>query len=1003
MGVRYFSLCFILVVIFTISGYGNSKKQRVAVLNSATFSEHWSSSFLEDLHKTFKRETFIIDSFELVVPLLKTEEEVEDLRQRVLAHFHEKPDVVVFIGDPGWVACAPIFDHEWKDVPVVVCYSRDRVPASVPVLLRKEPLNNENSISIQEFNKNYNVTILKQPFYIQETIDLMREIIPNMNRLAFVYDDRYISVAACNEMARVIEEEYPDIQLWKLWSKEITTAELLDSLANCDNRVGIIYYSWFLGHTGKNPYLEDHVWKAVLGFTHAPVFVLNDMDIARSNFAGGYYISTEDFAKKFLEVIDKILKGKAASTIPYQNGGLPNKYLNYVALQWYQIGASLFPEDAVYFNAPPTFYQRYKISIWTILVVLVLAIVVRYYMHRVGDQHKRLTTRIFHSLQDPVMLVNKKGVVEKLLNTPVNMDTIVSVPELEGVNIHQLLLDEQEYKLHMKLLGKVLETQNTEHLTVATQNVAGEQIYLFVRMVYFDNERVVVFVQNVTEAEQERRKNEKYRYFLEAILNNLPIPTTVKDLNDDRKYLIWNKEAVEQYRVSKENIIGQNGHLDLGDELLKLFWDTDAKAIRDGQFEGICKVNFNDKSEHVLLLNKVVIAYKDGQKWLVSSAIDITELVRSREEQKILNKKYELVLRATHLHPWVWNLQEQCIACSLKYIEGVKSSDEEQVVFTAEGFFSAIISDYREQVRESIKNLSSGKVNLVREEFQIYHLGLPVWVELFAIATTRDQEGRPAILVGAFQEINRHKEMERELRTAMEKAEESNRLKSAFLANMSHEIRTPLNAIVGFSGILAELCETPEALEYIDIIRNNNQLLLQLINDILDLSKIEAGTLEFYEANMEVNTCISEIVESARLRLPNEQVALLFEEKLPGCVVYTDRKRFAQVLINFVNNAIKFTEKGYIKIGYRMIPEKSSLYFYVKDTGCGIEPEQQKLIFGRFVKLNLFAQGTGLGLSICEMIVQKMKGEIGVISEPGEGSEFWFTIPYSPLEFLKNE
>lgn len=239
--------------------------------------------------------------------------------------------------------------------------------------------------------------------------------------------------------------------------------------------------------------------------------------------------------------------------------------------------------------------------------------------------------------------------------------------------------------------------------------------------------------------------------------------------------------------------------------------------------------------------------------------------------------------------------------------------------------------------------------------------------------------------------LDQQKQSEVELRKAKDKAEESDRLKSAFLANMSHEIRTPLNAIVGFSGLLAMTEEAEDREEFINIINSNNDLLLQLINDILDLSKIEAGTLEFISSDVDINQLLCDIEQSSRLKA-SEGVQVSFIEKLPHCILRTDKNRLSQVITNFINNAIKFTEQGSIRFGYKHL-EDDKLYFYVTDTGCGIEPEKKDSVFQRFVKLNSFAQGTGLGLSICQMIINKLGGDIGVESEVGKGSTFWFTLP----------
>lgn len=245
--------------------------------------------------------------------------------------------------------------------------------------------------------------------------------------------------------------------------------------------------------------------------------------------------------------------------------------------------------------------------------------------------------------------------------------------------------------------------------------------------------------------------------------------------------------------------------------------------------------------------------------------------------------------------------------------------------------------------------------------------------------------------------IDKQKEDEIELRKAKDKAEESDRLKSAFLANMSHEIRTPLNAIVGFSSVLADTENEEEKRGYISIIENNNELLLQLIGDILDLSKIEAGTLEFTESDVDLREMFSGIEQSIRLRIPDgHPVDVRFEEPESDYRIRTDPNRLMQVVTNFMTNAIKFTAEGNIRFGYRDRND-GELYFYVSDTGCGIPPEKQRDVFGRFVKLDAFAQGTGLGLSICETIVSKLGGRIGVESVPDEGSTFWFTLPLRPV------
>ena len=244
-------------------------------------------------------------------------------------------------------------------------------------------------------------------------------------------------------------------------------------------------------------------------------------------------------------------------------------------------------------------------------------------------------------------------------------------------------------------------------------------------------------------------------------------------------------------------------------------------------------------------------------------------------------------------------------------------------------------------------------------------------------------------------DITELKETERKLIAARDKAEELDRLKSAFLANMSHEIRTPLNAIVGFSSLLTETEDMKDRKQYMAIVQENTELLLQLISDILDLSKMESGAFEFVKSDTDVNLLCSEIIRSLRMKVP-AGVELVFEECLPGCHVWADKNRLNQVISNFINNALKFTFSGSITLGYYRQTD-GYLRFYVRDTGMGIPRNKIKTVFDRFVKLNSFVHGTGLGLSICKSLVEQMGGTIGVESEEGEGSCFWFTYPYQEI------
>lgn len=241
-------------------------------------------------------------------------------------------------------------------------------------------------------------------------------------------------------------------------------------------------------------------------------------------------------------------------------------------------------------------------------------------------------------------------------------------------------------------------------------------------------------------------------------------------------------------------------------------------------------------------------------------------------------------------------------------------------------------------------------------------------------------------------DINHQKTIEEELRVAKEKAENLDRLKSAFLANMSHEIRTPLNAIVGFASLLVESDEKKERQDYVDIMQENTELLLQLISDILDLSKIEAGTLDFTMDHLDIKSFCEDIMRNYDIK-EDKPVPVLLAPDLPEYYIYTDKKRLMQVITNFINNALKFTNEGQIMLEYRHKAESNEIEFAVTDTGMGIAPDKVDQVFDRFVKLNSFSKGTGLGLSICRSIIEHLGGTIGAESEIGVGSRFWFTHP----------
>ena len=263
-------------------------------------------------------------------------------------------------------------------------------------------------------------------------------------------------------------------------------------------------------------------------------------------------------------------------------------------------------------------------------------------------------------------------------------------------------------------------------------------------------------------------------------------------------------------------------------------------------------------------------------------------------------------------------------------------------------------------------------------------------IEVFATPIFNEQGDVDGVVIRV-DDVTERQHMIGELEKARNRAEQSDKLKSAFLANMSHEIRTPLNAIVGFSDLLMVTEDQEEKEEFIQIINANNELLLKLINDILDLSKIEAGSVELKYEDFDLAVYFNELAASMHRRVVNPQVRLVPMNPYETCTVRLDKNRLAQILTNFVTNAIKYTSEGMIEMGYEKVG--GSIRLYVRDTGIGIPEDKKDKVFHRFEKLDEFAQGTGLGLSICKAIVEACRGEIGFESEFDKGSLFWAVLP----------
>lgn len=746
-----------------MSARGSGEKPSIVVLHSINFEESWTKQTYLDIERKFGEEGFTVKAIPLQIPGIRTMEGFQEKRTMILERVPVPPTLVVCIGDPSWLVARPLFDKEWKDIPSIICYARDYMYPKEEYLIDLDKNVLDTLVPITDVVKDYNATFIKYPVYIKQTIELIKKLQPELTKLAFIFDRRYISQQTKADVEAVLRKDFPGIQFEPLSTTSISTENLLDRLASFDNKTGVLYYSWYRTRKdNENRYLVDNVQKMTNSFSVPPIFTLQDVQTENGNFAGGYYVSPEDYAQVTVNTIEMILSGKDSKEIPIQTAETPRAYLNYQHLLLHQIDPGLYPPNATYFQEPPGFLQKYKIHIISLLVILALLITI--------------------------------GIL-----------------------------------------------------------------------------RVRLFIQ---------------------------------------------------------------------------------------------KQKAKDK-----------------------------ELQIARQAQD-LNQKYQLVLKASNMMTWIWDVKEARLECNNIYLTQRSIRDkgtDGQFCMSADEFYSGIHPEDLEQMQDAINKLIAGESISIDEEIRyLDDTGLEyTWIEIFAIVGKTDPEGKPAYLTGGTTLIYQRKKMEQELRDK-EKIEESNRLKSAFLANMSHEIRTPLNAIVGFSNLLAQTNPSEETKEFCEIIETNNELLLQLVNDILDLSKIEAGQMDFIYSEFNVSTLFRSLYQTFQSRV-KDGVTLYCEIPEQDCVIYSEKNRLTQVITNFLTNACKFTFQGSIRMGYK--EREDGLYFYVKDTGKGIERKNLPHVFERFAKFDSFIQGTGLGLSICQTILDNLHGKIGVESEEGKGSTFWFTIP----------
>ncbi len=515
-------------------------------------------------------------------------------------------------------------------------------------------------------------------------------------------------------------------------------------------------------------------------------------------------------------------------------------------------------------------------------------------------------------------------------------------------------------------------------------------------IIHYSSEKqkeVYAFFIDRTKEHLVKENNDNLKSLIDSILENLPIPFYAKEVGDDIRYTLWNKKAEEFFGKTAKEVIGKNDF-----EVFGKVCGEEIRKKEEAIIENGGELNYE---EHILTNNEMrtssvikTLSKREGKlSHLIATRWDITELKNVQKLLKTKNQKLALALNIGNVIPLTWNVINNSITINYDELNLNNDFNNKKVERTYKYMFSILHPSDRESMETLCREMASGekdsididvRTNFRNEEYE--------WFRIKAWVSERNYLNQVSIVTGIAINISKTKQIEQTLINAKEKAEEASNLKSAFLSNINHEIRTPLNAIVGFSRIIASP-EIPncQKREFAGIIEHNNSLLLRIIDDLIFLADMDAGIMNIEYSEININTLLNEIAEKHKNEAEKKELNIHLERNAHICQIRSEKTWITQVLNNLISNALKFTDKGCITLGYNL--NKTHIQIYVKDTGHGIPEDKQNFIFTRFTKLDLFKQGTGLGLALCKAIIQKLEGEIGVESELGKGSVFWFTLP----------
>ena len=595
---------------------------------------------------------------------------------------------------------------------------------------------------------------------------------------------------------------------------------------------------------------------------------------------------------------------------------------------------------------------------------------------------EKYAVRILDSLPDMLTVFNQNEVGIEVVSNEETNHVGISNKDFKGMYMREMVPPEAYQNIHSNMRQAV----STGAVSTAHHELDfnGEHHHYENRIFPLDEEYVLIMCRDITERVTTQRQLEVFKSVLDKVSDS------ILAVSEDGTLVYANKQFIEEYGVTQQ--MGTQKIYDLPVSMTtKEAWERRLQEIRDNDGTFAYRAAYMRKGEDKERMHQVstflIRENNEELTWFFTQ--DITDVIKKQDELRELNLLLDGILNNIPVYLFVkdpendfrylyWN-KAFADHSGIPASKAIGHTDYE--VFPSHG-------DAEKFRKDDLELLQTHK----RIDMQETYLSVTGKARIVqTLKALVPMEGRKPLQIGISWDITNLQNIEQELIKARIKAEQSDRLKSAFLANMSHEIRTPLNAIVGFSQLLPAAETAEEKKLYSGIINQNSDILLQLINDILDLSKIEAGTLEYIKRPMNLGEVCRTIYAVHKERV-KEGVTLVFDNVDENLFIEGDQNRIMQVITNFLTNASKFTYAGEIRLGFERTDK--NIRVYVKDTGIGIEPEKVDHIFERFVKLNSFAQGTGLGLSICQMIIEKIGGEIGVTSELGKGSTFYFTIPY---------